>query len=299
MNRPTLEELGYVPDRYGVIERLLVHELEQGGTLAFATGIQGCGKTTMELHMALAAMLQGEVVIWRGRHVDSWHAFPGPVKIWSNYPIHVLRAPLSGGRLETWTEPVVHHFDTIEELLERMEPGCLNVVYADESIPAAIVVHGVVKTVRFWDAVVSKLSQKLTTTWHTLVVDEFHEVWWSRPQGEDYHRQQLVVNALADFRKSFNSLVGASHHVDECDHRILAKFQFQLYGRGAKPKNGSRVAPVLTLQLAQGAFIVDSLYFCELAFPKIPKPPFQLFVRRADDVHVDDVVDVQEAGAPA
>lgn len=308
MPRATLEELGFTPDRYGLLQRWLVHELDQGGTLTQLSGIQGCGKTTAELHAAYAALLLGETVIWRGRPVDSWPFFPGPVKVWSDRPLTFYRAPLDGGDLEEWTgpnAPRVHLYDGPADIVRRAEPGVLNVVFAREE--AAIWpdpspdAPDDAPSLRFWDAVVCHLAEKLETRWHYLIIDEAHEIWWDRPQKDDgaYARQTRVRDALADFRKTYNSLLIASHASDEIDYRILAKIQFQLYGRGARPISKSRVHKELPLSLSQGQFILDSLYFATIQFPKIPRPPYQFFTRpttgrpTSQEDHTDDTPAVQ------
>lgn len=292
----SLDDLGYTPDRYGLMERLLVHRIEQGGTLGFATGIQGCGKTTWLLRLALALMEQGEIVIMRGRHVDAWHKFPGDVKIWTDHPIQVLRAKLEGGgRAERWDVPI-HQFSSVEDLLARLEPGCLNVVYAKDTEwkwvekkvrgrdGASELVE--VKT-RFWDRLIHQLSRKLEAVWHALIIDESHEVWHDRPEGEDYVAQGKVRDDLADFRKTYNSCFLASHQPDEMDYRILAKFQFQMYGRGARPSSRSRVHPALTLSLSPGELILDSLHFATIRYPSLPIGDYQVFVRAIEDHDVE------------
>ena len=279
---------GYTGDRYGLLDRLLKHAREQGGTLAFANGIQGSGKTTFMLLLALAAVRAGETVIWRGRRVDSWHAFPGDVKLWADHEVRLSRCGYEDdAEPQPWGDVPVHSFDGPADLVDRAERGCLNVVYAEDKRWKWVKVKKgrgeeaeefqLVPT-RFWGRLVHALANKPTTRWHQLFIDEAHEVWADRPEGDDYKHQGEVRDAFADFRKTFNSCVMASHEPDEVDYRILAKFQFRIYCRGAIPARRSAVEPGLTRALSPGEAILDSLYFAKVQYPKVPKPAFQVFV---------------------
>jgi hypothetical protein len=282
--RASLEQ-HFQADRYGLLSRLFVHQRDQGGTLCGSSGIQGSGKTVWLLGAAAVLAARGETPIWRGRDLDAWPAFPGPVRIWADHPIQVFRIPFSDedADLEPWPLPV-HRFHDPDELVMQAEKGVLNVVYATEWRAAVteederIARDGRVKT-RFWDRMVRALAHKPTTRWHATFIDEIHEVWGDRPQAEDWHAQRSVRDGLADFRKSFNSLFTATHHYDECDDAILKKFQFHAYLRGARIPNWSIIRnKELAHKLHPGQVLLESGHFGIVTYPNIPKPPFQVKV---------------------
>lgn len=285
---PTIHEVrgyrAYDGDPYGLLDRLLNHKREQGGTLALATGIQGSGKTTFLVGLASAFVEQGETVIWRGRSLDAWHAFPGDVKIWvqEDYPLVFGRVGYhDDSTFEPWTDLPTHSFKDGPDLIKRAERGCLNVVY---DRPTRLVYNEkreewAVEPTRFWGRLVDQLRKRPDARWIALFMDEMHEVWHDRPEGEDYKHQAEVRDAFADFRKSFCSFIGASHEPDEIDYRILAKLQFHIYARGSTPKRKSAVWPAATRTLKPGEVILDSLYYTKVAYPKIDKPPYQVMTR--------------------
>lgn len=267
------------PDEYGLVERLLKHERAQGGTLAEMSGIQGCGKTTLLLGIAATLGEAGEKLVWRGRSIDAWDAFPGPVKVHAEYPVAFVQIAHDTGEKAPLDIPV-HRFSGPAEILEHLEPGVLNVVYAreheededhDNGLP-----HKRLKT-RFWDRLVYAAVHRVDVDWHAFFIDEIHEVWGDRPEGEDWHAQRAVRETLADFRKAFCSLFGATHHYDECDEAILKKFQFHVYLRGARIPSWSVIRNrSLAHQLGRGQCIIESGNFAKVAFPNIERPPSQL-----------------------
>lgn len=265
----------WADDKFGLLDRLLNHRREQGGTLGLSTGIQGSGKTTLNLGLARLYADAGEVVIWRGRDLDAWAGFPGDVVIWveEGHDVGFWRIPHGSNTPEAWKLPV-HRFADPADLVARAQPGVLNVVYARERDADGT-------PTRVWDAIVRALKDKVSAEWHALFVDEAHEVWWDRPEGDDDRAQRRVRDDLADFRKSFNSLFMSTHHADEIDYRILNKIQFQIYTRGSKPSRKSEVWPSACRQLQPGEAIIESLQFVKIRYPMIPKPSYQVIVREA------------------
>lgn len=275
---------GFVGDSYGVLDRLLIHHREQGGTLAVATGIQGCGKTTLFLGLARVLAERAEVVVWRGRDLDAWHAYPGPVRIWANYPLRIDRIPHDASEPEPWDLPV-HQFTTAADLIARLEPGVLNVVYALETKQAWDEERSEWndEPTRFWGDFVFAATKRARVDWLALFLDEVHEVWGDRPQGEDWHHQRKVRNALADFRKSFSSAFFATHHYDETDDAILKKIQYRLLLRGAAiPPRSVLREKNLVHHLRPGEALIEQGNFAVIEFPKIDKPPYQIRTRKAE-----------------
>lgn len=266
------------PDEYGLLDRLMHHKREQGGTLTASSGIQGSTKTNALQVRAAAYVDAGETVLWRGRPADVWHAFPGKVKIWSTHPLAFVKVDYATDAHEPLDVPYTRFVDA-EDLVERAQPGVLNVFYHRHKDGVLDEDGKRYARAPFMGRLVKALVERTSTRWMSLFIDEAHEVWPDRPQGADWHYQRDVRDNLADFRKTFNSLDMATHHYDELDEAILKKMQFLLYFRGAKPPGWTvlrnKAAP---MTLAPGEAIIESGNFGKVSFARIPRPAHQVRV---------------------
>lgn len=285
-------------DKWGMMRRLLLHDREQGGTLATLTGLQGCGKTNAQLVMAYILASLGEKVLWRGRQTDFFNSFPGPVKVLADRDVVVSKIAWDDGDVDALDIPV-HRFRGPEDLLRQAEPGVLNVFYARKG-QAAFGEDGKTLEERpFLGRLLKAIVDRPSADWIDVFVDELHEDLGDRPQGAAWHYQREVRDTLADFRKCFAGFYGATHHYDECDEAILKKIQFHLYMRGARPPRWTVLRnKQLPLFLSPGEAIIESGNFGRIQFPKLARPRYQLRVIDSLDAQIErDDADVARGEA--
>lgn len=276
-------------DMWGVLESMLELNEQHGGTQGLLCGRPGSGKSTILAWLEAFFVWLGHIVVHRGRQVDYWSRFPGKVRIYSNYPLAFTRlAP--GARHGERVDIPYTTFESPADLLDLLEPGRLNVVYMRETaIGLDRRGRAVEAKTHVWLDFLHVLARKPDNLWWALFLDELHEIVPSRQHDEDWHRVKRAADDLADLRKRYVSLYGATHYYDSIYDEFVAKLQFFLWMKGSRLPHWSALTHTgLVGGLPRGAAIVeDRANFLELRFPKLRD--IDHYIRVDEDLYPEPV----------
>ncbi|MFQ5838047.1 MAG: hypothetical protein ACE5HJ_04615 [Thermoplasmata archaeon] len=116
-------------------------------------------------------------------------------------------------------------------VVQQAEPEHLNVFYTLE--PEDI--RKPHPALGLFDALVRRLDYR----WVALFTDEVDEIFPEWPQGERFLEQARAKDRAKDFRKKYVSWYASTQHYKDVDHRVLTKFQYFIYLKGARPVHDS------------------------------------------------------------
>jgi hypothetical protein len=257
---------------YGVMRDFTALKRQYGATQGIAFGGKGSGKTTLLTVWTIDALQAGQTCIWRGREVDTWNVFhrigrclvllpKDAAYRWTLIPFDQQEKGEEVSPENLGLEVVA--FASPADALEQLDDGRVNVVltlYRDEH------------ETHWWMSFVRELTHRPDSRWIHLVFDEVDDVIPANPQGVQYHIQKWMVNYFKDLRKRFINLRCAVHHYQDIDHRILTKFHYRIYLRGASRLKNSPVRQRKINRLRLGEGIIDSIsLFQDFSFRAIPK----------------------------
>ncbi len=291
--------------RYGdiVLDRMLIHEPEMGGTLALVFGPQGSAKTTLLINIAEALMLSGEYVIWRGMQLAQWHRF----KDWKkkiNLIFHKDDKPrffvVKHGSEEAGE--IFLQYTTYEmacDILELIRNDKINVVYEPTHYTPSL--HSEIMMILsnleekyekenrkitvesrfFWFELIDELIHRIDRRWIALVIDEIDDLFPPGAVGAHWHLLNWLRGRIQNARKSFVSIFGATHAKSNVDYRIYEKFQMRIYGRGARiPKDSLFKPRTLTSKLKLGEFLIEEgAFYGKITTEKLPKRDYDIVVK--------------------
>ena len=93
------------------------------------------------------------------------------------------------------------------------------------------------------------------------------------PQGLEYYAQRELKRQVRHFRKRRVRMRGAVHNPRDINDKLLTKFRFLLYLRGApRIRAKTRVYQKVIDRLKVGEGIAEASYFEWFTFPPIPEP---------------------------
>lgn len=283
-------------DSYGLLQSCLEHNEQQGATMGLAAGRPGSGKSTFLSWLEAWFVWNGEIVVHRGRHADSWHRFPGRVKIYSNYPLAFTKTR-AGERVGERAALNVTMFGEPSELLDLLEPGQLNVVYMRErTMEMDKRGRAAWKSNHVWLDFLHLLAHKPDNAWWALFLDEIHEVVPSYMQADDWHVIRQAAEDVADLRKKYVSLWGGTHYYADIDDKVLAKLQYFAWMRGSRlPSWSALQSDSAVATLPTGTLILDD----KANFVEIPLPPLRRIdyaLRVDEDLYPEGPVNLGTAG---
>ena len=248
--------------------KLLGRSRDHGGITAIVLGQMGSGKTTFLLSkLALPLLETKERLIWRG----------GPFCQWGYLPPERINLILSPLYQYTWIdrrrkrevnlEDLGIEYSFVyeaEDILWKIEPGRLNVVYVDDD--------GFIELLEI-------LNSRPDIEWISIFHDEIQKLAPSNVEGDQWRRNKRLADALAETRKNYVSFYAAAQELADIDYRINRKWMTRVYLKGARPPRCSMVYRHVPLHLAMGEAIIDyGSQFVKTSFKPL-KRHLQLVVR--------------------
>lgn len=110
----------------------------------------------------------------------------------------------------------------------------------------------------FWYEYIDYFLQEKDETNYTFVMDEASQVFPMNARGDRYDLQEIFISYFLDLRKNNTSMVLASQDLNYLDYRIVDRFPFRVWLKGAiPPKRGSMVHRSLPGSLLPGEGIVE------------------------------------------
>lgn len=243
-----------------LLDRIFERDADKGAVFVETSGIQGCGKTSLNLGFADRIMEDNpeEIIYWR-ESVDNpcqWNKIgKGKYQILSekDNPIEILEIT---NNLRPAKIPV-YYFKGFKELDSMVEPGMLNVVYF--------------KYPSRWIDLVNYLCN--SADWQSMFWDEYEDVCPSRCSNAEPERQwsknELLANSLKKIRKSRISIFGNTQSNMDADVRVRSKVMFWIYLYGARRDKLSPVSKSAISSLKIGTGWVDHGHslFGQFTFP--------------------------------
>lgn len=240
-----------------------------GGTLGLAWGEPGAGKSTFLYRLGKKALELGDVVVWRGRTRDVWFYFDEVVvHKHKDLDLRIVKYKL-GGKVHDATEEFrVKEFSDIGELLHHFEDGAINVVYAPSYTPVELLPKLGLKVnldllpePAWWYEFLLALTRTASPKWYSVLIDEFQEIAPAQASGVMWSLIAIGQNVMNDLRGNQVSFFAATHQHNLVDYRILGKFMYYFYLRGAKIPRHSVLKKyrIRTVYLNRGAVVIESV----------------------------------------
>jgi len=201
-------------------DRILARNPQDGAVAVECTGLQGSGKTSLNLWFA-DAILHNDVeerIFWR----DSVNS-PIQYNKLSNNRYKIMVHQDSDVRF-VYTEtmekaPVKHYrFESMDELYDLAEPDKINAVYFPEEY--------------LWVDLIKHL--RLKPGWHSVFLDEYEDVCPQRCRGQQWHRNEWIAKNIKQVRKQLVSVFGNTQSNMDADVRVRTKMMIHIYLFGAK-----------------------------------------------------------------
>lgn len=253
--------------KYKVLSQLLQRSRAIGGQLAFISGEQGSGKTTLMLQL-LNSLYKHDVCVWRGLFSAQFRLFPYQedvvLLIQRNLSLKVYiiaKDAYEKVKLGDLNYRVVR-FHKVTDIESKLKKGKLNVIYMD---------------VESWRKWLARLPQyRRYAFWLTLGIDEIHEISPSYPKGELWHQVQELAQGIADYRKRYINALFSSQQPDDTDHRIRKKVQHRVLMRGSRVEGYLRLWQKAVDNLNRGEAYICTGHFEKFEFKALDKPNFDL-----------------------
>jgi len=212
-----------------ILQRLLNHDVNLGGSFIEATGSQGSAKTSVLLFFAEYNMnvYPKEKVFWSNPYKapmqflrlqeDQWHIF---VKEGSNVTFHD-RAK----RLRQVHPANLSYFKSYDDLYDNAIPGKCNAVFFGDRK----------EWIDFMGYIVS------VGEWTAVFFDELSEIASGYSSGDDWRKIGEFSLTLKELRKCLVTCVVNSQSSSDTDHRVRTKLMAKIFLPGAKSDGKSRV----------------------------------------------------------
>lgn len=229
-----------------LLKRLLTPEDGFGGHLTLVIGAIGRGKTSILLTLAKAFAKKGFIVVYRGRVAFELYRLPRykkyikilmPAKHWYKFTKHE-----EGRKKEIRYE--VTTYENLQDLMHKLERGKINVIYASKRIDETWIRQNIPRKMRdeakeywdsvFWTELFEVAIKELAGKRIVFIIDEIHELWPGGASGALWHITERAKHRIADFRKFRFNLVAATHDPADLDWRLVKKFDYAIYVRGAR-----------------------------------------------------------------
>jgi hypothetical protein len=239
----------------------------QGGVTNEILGPQGSGKTSLMLSYACRIMEENpdELIIWK----DSYQSQCQFNRL-KNYELFAeIGVDLKFRNIYTdsYVDMPINYFDNYEQLLKRMSPQQLNVVYVKDEIV------GYIKLLNYL---------RRHSGWQSVFIDEYKDI---APLNESGVRHRLIGalgKEMSVIRKGLVSLFCNTQSKSQIDWRVRSGFMINTYLSGAKKDSNSSVYQNAINGLDKGCAWVS----WEGKFGRINYPPF---VPKKPILDVDDV----------
>lgn len=259
---------------FGVWRELNEMNPRRGGTQFIGFGNPGSGKTTLLQNFVVDAGRRGQTCIWRAEPIDTFNVFHNLGRLlvlkpwWVSY--RWTRLPTGAKNLSKGEEVDpeadlgfdVAEYGTCTEALDACERGRVNVILT--LLPQEV------REIVWWANFARALTQRLDSRWVMVAMDEIDDLIPDAPQDLEYYAQREFKRQLRHFRKRRISLRAMVHDYQDINSRVLTKFRFRGYLRGAiRVKGKTRVFQPVIDRLRVGEGIVEASYFEHFTFPPI------------------------------
>lgn len=238
-----------------ITKRILERNPDNGAVAVEITGLQGSGKTSLELWFAdtILKKYPEEMVLWR----DSLNSPLQFTKIgYGKYKILIeAGSQLKFAYAET-LQPANVPFTTftdMEDLYSKCKKGKINAVYFKDEYS--------------WIDFIKYL--RIQPGWQSVFLDEYEDVCPQRCRGEQWHRNEWFGNNIKLVRKQLVSVFGNTQSNMDVDVRVRNKMMIWIYLFGARVDNMSPIFQKTVSSLKIGEAWLDwghSIYG-EVKFP--------------------------------
>lgn len=243
-----------------------------GGVSSLAVGTPGCGKTNALGRMCIEDYKKMRTV-WRGKKTCQWTFFLDgghPLVFWMpddvDYQL-LNRERKEPDRLEDYGE--VRRYGDAEELVEGLQKGRINVVYAR---------HGVAnneENLRFiddWNEIFEAMTDRLYPNPISIYFIEFKDLAPESKAGY-YERVTEYENKHKEFRKNWMHFSGEAHKETEIFWMVRDKIPWFIRMLGSKKDRNSKLYRGALQKLKVGeAYIEDDNRFDFIRFSLIGNP---------------------------
>lgn len=206
-------------------DTLFARDRDIGGFFTELSGLMGSGKTSLMFTMGDKAIKENPMEICFLREPEGTPSQFSKLKSHyelyrdARYPIKIYEIKL-GEPLIPVDHIKIHPFRGIQELLKKVKPSQMNVVYfkPDE--------------LWHWAYLLDKL--RLDAQWESCYWDESEDLFPLNAAGEFYEANQRFSNSAKQIRKSRVNLTYNSQASSDVDWRLRRKVQAWFYLRGSR-----------------------------------------------------------------
>lgn len=258
------EVMGNFIDREIVMSR----NTATGGCTNEILGPQGTGKTSLMLNYACRVMEENpsELIIWRDSYQSPCQF--NRIKNWEIFAEKGTDLRFKDVNLNETVELPMTIFDNHTDLIEKMKPQQLNVVYVCDQVIGYILLINYLKTARGWQSI---------------FIDEYEDIAPLNCSGKKYRLIGALGSEMKNIRKGLVSLFCNTQSKSQIDWRVRATFMLETYLSGARKDKGSSVYQEAINKLEKGtAWVSWEGKFGRVNYPAFP-PKSPIYV--ADDMN--------------
>lgn len=232
-------------------ELLFERDRDKGGYFSEISGLMGSGKTSLMFTMADKTIKENPLEKCFLREPEGTPSqFPKlkchcEVYRDARYPLTIYET-VPGEPLHPVDDIPVHPFRGVQELLKRVKPGQMNVVFfkPDE--------------LWHWSHLLDRL--RLNADWQSCFWDEAEDCFPLNAAGKYYEMNQRFSNSAKQIRKSRVNLTYNSQSSSDVDWRLRRKVQVWFYLRGSRVDMTGPVYQGAISKLSVGQCYVDFMH---------------------------------------
>lgn len=254
-----------IPDMTEIMGNFIDHEIimsrntATGGCSNEILGPQGTGKTSLMLNYVCRVMKENpdEIIVWRDSYQSPCQF--NRLKNWEIFAEEGTDLQFKDININETVDLNITTFKTFDELITKMKPYQLNVVYVCDQVIGYIRLINHLKGIKGWQSI---------------FIDEYEDIAPLNCSGSKYRLIGALGSEMKNIRKGLVSLFCNTQAKSQIDWRVRDTFMVETYLSGARKDKGSSVYQNAINSLEKGtAWVSWEGKFGRINYPAFPPKP--------------------------